>query len=228
VKGIAACGGMPMYLLTRNPNVKTLKDFSDKDKIAVPTGKISSQATILQMAAEQVFGPSGRDKLDTITIQLGHPDATMAMLSSAHEVNSHFSPPLYQNIELKDSRVHKVLNSLDVFGGRVNNAIVFSTEKSRQANPNTLPVVLASLQEAMRLIKTDQKTAIETYLARVKEQVSAEELLAILNQPGVIFDVAPVGMFKLATFMVKTGTIKTQPKTWKDLFFAEAHELLGD
>jgi hypothetical protein len=61
-----------------------------------------------------------------------------------------------------------------------------------------------------------------------KNANSAEELLAILNQPGVIFDVAPVGMFKLATFMVKAGTIKTQPKTWKDLFFAEAHELLGD
>jgi hypothetical protein len=41
-----------------------------------------------------------------------------------------------------------------------------------------LPVVLASLQEAMNLIKTDPRAALETYLAREKEQVSAKELLA--------------------------------------------------
>jgi hypothetical protein len=35
-------------------------------------------------------------------------------------------------------------------------------------------------------------------------------------------------MFKLATFMVNVGTIKTRPKSWKDLFFTEAHELPGD
>ena len=81
MKGIAACGGMPMHLLTRNPRVRTLSDFTEKDKIAVPTIKVSSQATILQMAAEQEFGPSGRDKLDSITVQPGHPDATLAMLT---------------------------------------------------------------------------------------------------------------------------------------------------
>jgi hypothetical protein len=53
-----------------------------------------------------------------------------------------------------------VLNSLDVFGGPVNNAIVVSPEKSRQARPKTLPVVLASLQEAMNLIKTNPKAPL--------------------------------------------------------------------
>jgi hypothetical protein len=36
VKAVASLGSMPNYLLSNNPNVKTIKDFSDKDRIAVP------------------------------------------------------------------------------------------------------------------------------------------------------------------------------------------------
>ncbi len=35
VKAIASLGSMPNYLLTNNPAIKTLKDFTDKDRIAV-------------------------------------------------------------------------------------------------------------------------------------------------------------------------------------------------
>ena len=228
VKGVAACGGMPMFLLSRNPNVKTLKDFTDKDRIAVPTIKVSSQATILMMAAEQAFGEGQANKLDSITLQLGHPDATLSLLSPNSEVNSHFSLPPFQNIALKDPAVHKVLSSLDVFGGPVNNAIVFSTNKFREANPKTMAAVVAALTEAMQIIKTDPKKAIDIYLSQGKEKVTAEELVAILAEPGVVFDVAPVGMQKFATFMAKAGTIKTTPASWKDFFFPEAHGLNGN
>lgn len=228
VKGVAACGGMPMYLVTKNPAIKSLKDFGPKDKIAVPTIKVSSQATILQMAAEKEFGEGQHGKLDSITLQLGHPDATLALLSPISEVNSHFSLPPYQNIALKDANVHKVLNSLDVFGGPVNNAIVFSTAKFHDANPKTIAAVMAAMDEAMKMIKADPKKAVEIYLTQVKEKLAADELIALLKEPGVVFDVAPVGMQKFATFMAKVGTLKTAPASWKDFFFAEAHALNGN
>ncbi len=228
VKGVAACGGMPMYLVTRNPAIKSLKDFTEKDKIAVPTIKVSSQATILQMAAEKEFGAGQHGKLDSITIQLGHPDATLSLLSPISEVNSHFSLPPYQNIALKDPAVHKVLSSLDVFGGPVNNAIVFATHKFHDANPKTIAAVMAAMTEAMQIIKTEPKRAIEIYLGQVKEKLSADELVELLKEPGVVFDVAPVGMQKFATFMAKVGTLKTAPANWKDFFFAEAHGLPGE
>jgi NitT/TauT family transport system substrate-binding protein len=228
VKGVAACGGMPMYLLTKNPNIKSLKDFTDKDKIAVPTIKVSSQATILQMAAEMEFGAGQHGKLDSITLQLGHPDATLSILSPVSEINSHFSLPPYQNIALKDPAVHKVLSSLDVFGGPVNNAIVFSTAKFHDANPKIIGAVMAAMTEAMARIKADPKGSVDIYLGQVKEKLSADELVALLKEPGVVFDVAPVGMQKFASFMAKVGTLKTMPASWKDFFFAEAHSLPGN
>src|SRR5215467_12543639 len=48
VKGVAALNSMPLYLNTRNPHVKSIKDCTDKDKIALPAVKISVQALTLQ------------------------------------------------------------------------------------------------------------------------------------------------------------------------------------
>ena len=96
------------------------------------------------------------------------------------------------------------------------------------ANPKVIAAVMAALAEAMQMIKTEPKKAIEIYLTQVKEKVTAEELVAILGEPGVVFDVAPVGMQKFATFMAKAGTIKTAPASWKDFFFVEAHTLAGN
>src|SRR3954453_10629896 len=49
IKGVSTITTSPLYLLSRNPNVKTIKDFSESDKIAVPSVKISTQAIMLQM-----------------------------------------------------------------------------------------------------------------------------------------------------------------------------------
>ncbi len=64
VKGIAALNAMPLYLVSSNPNVKTIKDFTEKDKIALPGVKTSIQAVTLQMAAEKAFGTGQQYKLE--------------------------------------------------------------------------------------------------------------------------------------------------------------------
>jgi NitT/TauT family transport system substrate-binding protein len=228
VKAVAGCSSLPMYLLTRNPDIKTLKDFTDKDKIAVPTIKVSSQATILRMAAEKEFGVGNHDKLDAFTVQLGHPDATAALLSPSNEVNSHFSLPPFQQIALKDPKVRIILKSDDVFGGPVNNTVTFTSAKFRDANPKAVAAVVAAVDEAMGMIRTQPKAAVEAYLTNIKEKITPEELLAIIAAPGPDgFGAAPVGVGKLSAFMARVGTLKAAPAGWKDAFWPEAHGLAG-
>src|SRR3954451_9492065 len=43
VKGVVATGALPMLLVTNNPNVKTIADFTDQDRIAVPTIRVGTQ-----------------------------------------------------------------------------------------------------------------------------------------------------------------------------------------
>ena len=90
VKGVAAMSAAPMYLLTRNPNVKSVRDFGPGDRISVPGAKVSDQAVVLQMAAEQALGDP--KKLDPLTVALSLPDGFAALLSNG-EINSQFSGP---------------------------------------------------------------------------------------------------------------------------------------
>jgi NitT/TauT family transport system substrate-binding protein len=227
VKGVSAAAGLPMVLVTRDPAVKTLKDFTDKDRIAVPTVKVSSQAMILQLALLQAWGEGGHTKLDSIMVQLGHPEAMQAVLSGQHEVNSHFSAPPYQDEELKSPGVHAVLNSADVMGGPVTNAVVFGAAKFHDANPKAIAAFLAALDEANAAIARDRRAAAETYLAATKEKYTADELVKILEQPNVVYSTRPDNTMKLAAFMAKIGLIKEAPSRWQDFFFPEIHHLPG-
>ena len=75
VKAISAITNTDIYLNTRNPNIKSIRDFTDKDRIAVPSVKVSTQALFLQIAAEKEWGPGQHGKLDHLTVGLAHPDA---------------------------------------------------------------------------------------------------------------------------------------------------------
>src|SRR5712671_6093207 len=64
VKALAPTAAVPLIMITRNPDVKTIADLSEKDKIGVPTVKVSMQSTILGIAAEKLYGEAGRGKFD--------------------------------------------------------------------------------------------------------------------------------------------------------------------
>jgi hypothetical protein len=105
VKGLAAYGTVPTLLVTRSPNVKTIADFTDKDRIAVPAAKNSLQALLLQMEAKKVFGAKNWSKLDHLMISRGHPDAMIGLLRRAARLR-HTSVPLltmYRNSRILPS-----------------------------------------------------------------------------------------------------------------------------
>ena len=111
IKAIAALGSLPFFLVTRNPNVKSLKDFTKADRIALPAVGVSVQSRTLQIAAEKEFGVGKHTALDDITVTLPHPDATNALLSGASDITSHFSSAPFQYQALNSGKVHKVLSS---------------------------------------------------------------------------------------------------------------------
>src|SRR5207248_943529 len=106
IKGLMAYGKTPLYLLTRNPNVKKIADFTDADRITVPAVKSSVQARMLQMAAEKIWGQF--DRLDKLTISSGHPDAIAALLSIQSEIDSTLSAPPYEYQALENAAIHLV------------------------------------------------------------------------------------------------------------------------
>src|SRR6478609_2979383 len=56
VMGVACMTSIPMYLNTKAPHLKSLRDLQPTDKIAVTAVKVSIPAIIMQMAAIKEFG----------------------------------------------------------------------------------------------------------------------------------------------------------------------------
>ena len=55
-KAVSAMVASNIWLMTRKPELKSLRDLTDKDRIALPSIKTSSQALFLWTAAEKEFG----------------------------------------------------------------------------------------------------------------------------------------------------------------------------
>jgi NitT/TauT family transport system substrate-binding protein len=227
VKAVSAINSMPLYLNTRNPAVKTIKDFTDKDKIALPAVKVSIQAVTLQMAAEQAFGEGQQNRLDPLTVTMAHPDGQTALLSGASEVTAHFSSPPFQYQQLKTPGIRTVLNSYDVLGGPATFNVVWTTSKFRTENPKLYDAFVKALDEATAIINRDKKAAAETYLRLAKGKDSVADILAMLNDPAIVYTTTPQNVMKYVDFMAKVGSIKVRPDSWKDLFFPNAHGLPG-
>jgi NitT/TauT family transport system substrate-binding protein len=227
VKAVSALNSMPLYLNSSNPNVKTIKDFTGKDKIALPAVKVSIQAVTLQMAAEQAFGPGEQNKLDKLTVTMSHPDGQAAMLSGNSEVDAHFTSPPFQYQELEKPGIHKVLDSYQVLGGPASFNLVWTTTKFRNENPKVYAAFTAALDEAIGMINKDKKWAAEAYLRISKDKDTVEDVLKMLNDPEVKFTTTPQNVIKYVDFMNKIGSIKAKPASWKDLFFPNVHNLPG-
>jgi NitT/TauT family transport system substrate-binding protein len=227
VKALAAINSMPLLLNTTNPAVKTVKDFSGKDKIALPAAKVSIQAITLQMAADKAFGPGNQGQLDKYTVSLAHPDAQQALLSGSSEVNAHFGSPPFQEQELTHPNVHTVLNSYDVLGGKSTFNLVWCTSKFYQQNPKLVQAFMAALDEAEASINKDKHAAALAYLRISKDKSSVDEIEKMISAPDVQFTTVPQNTVKYADFMARTGLIKAKPASWKDLFFPTAQSQQG-
>ena len=227
VRALIAMQSMPFVLVTRNPNVKTIADFTDKDKIALPAVKLTGHALILEMEAAKVWGFDHYDKLDSITITLSHADAAAAVIGGGSEVNSHFASSPFYYYELAKPGIHQVLKSYDVVGGKHTNGTLVTTKKFHDANPKICAAVVAAFNEANAFIKAHPRDAAQIYLTATKDKNPLDALEKMVADPDVEYTTTPVNVMKFIDFMYKVGRLKKKPDSWKDMFFPEAHALKG-
>jgi NitT/TauT family transport system substrate-binding protein len=219
---------MPFMLVTNREAIKTIKDFDEHDKIALPAVKVSSQAICLQMAAAKEWGQDQYTKLDSLTITRPHPDAATSVISKATEINSHYSVAPYYYYELATKGVHNVLKSYDTLGGPATNGVMLMTKKFRDANPKVTSAVYGALTEAEEFINKKPGDAAQIYIKTTNEKRSSqEEMVKFISDPDNVWTTAPQQTMTFANFMHKVGTMKRLPNSWKDLYMPESHELAG-
>jgi len=227
VKGVAALNSMPLYLNTINPNVKTIADFTEKDRIALPAVKVSIQAVILQMAAEKAFGPGNHTRLDHLTVSMSHPDGMAAMLSGRSEITAHFSSAPFQYQQLADPRVRRVLSSYDVLGGPHTFNSVWAMGRYRSGNPEIMAAFIAALDRAMGMIKDDPEGMAELWIADQGSRLSKDDAVKIIRDPENAWTTTPQKIMAFAAFMHRTGSIRARPERWQDVYVEDIAHLPG-
>jgi NitT/TauT family transport system substrate-binding protein len=227
VRGIAAISSIPIYLNTINPKVKTIRDFSDADRIAVPSVKISTQAVTLQIAAEKEFGRGKHDILDKLTVSMAPPDGHNAMMSKGTEINANFTSPPFMYLQLQNNHARTVLSSYSVMEGPTTFILMWTTQKFHDANPKHHQAVLNALEEANKYIKQNPRGAAEAFIKNQKSKLDLAFVQEMIANPENHFTTAPQNLMKYADFMSRIGSLKQRPASWKDVFFPAVHDRQG-
>jgi NitT/TauT family transport system substrate-binding protein len=218
VKSLGTLDQSPLILNSSNPSVHRLADLTEKDRIAVPSVKVSIQALVLQVAAAKEFGKDKYDQIDHLTVALPHPDGLVALTSGKSEITAHFTNEPYASVEQSSGGVHLVFNSYDVFGARHSTNLVSTTEDFYNNNPRLAAVILKSLTEADEWIAAHKNEAARLYLDVTKSKEPPELILSIISRDEIKYTTKPLNVTFFSDFLYETGAVSRQPAE-ADLFF---------
>lgn len=227
VKAVSALVASNIWMMTKRPGLKSLRDLTDQDRIAIPGIKSSAQALMLWMASEKEFGPGQWGKLDHIAVTMTHPEAMAAVMKGVGDISVHGATSPFADIE-KKAGLWPIIDLYSVTGGPATGLNFCSTEQFRKENPKTYEAVAAAFDEAIAWINADKKRAAQAYLDISHDKISIEDLTTIFLDPGYIFDQKPRGVRAALDMMHKAGLLKTKAQSWKDLYFPETQKLDGN
>ena len=228
VKAVGTVSNGAMTLYTINPNVKSIADFTEKDRIAVPTVRISFNSMMLQMACEKLWNDPHR--LDHLTVGIGHPDAVIA-LSAGYEkatITAHIAVQPFTARGLKIPGAHVIADSREVFGGPLTQITLIASKQTKERNPTLFKAVANALNESIKVANADKKAAAVLWKNAQKASESVDDLVALLDDPGFEFTTQPHRIAYFAAFLNRIGTMKAKLGDWKELFWETAHDQPGD
>ncbi|PSC04122.1 nitrate ABC transporter substrate-binding protein [Alsobacter soli] len=226
VVGVSGMSATSLYLNTNKPEIKSLKDITAADKIAIPGIKTSLAAVVLEMMVAKEFGRENYAKLDPMTVGLAHPEGLVALTGGKTEITCHFTSPPFQYLELKNPKIHRVANSVDYLG-RITLDVTFAPKKFVDANPKMTQAFLDALDDANALIAADKKKAAEIFARSSKVKVDVHEVQEMLEDPDTQFSATPNGVMQFAEFMSLAGSIKKKPDVWSDMFIPALRDRKG-
>ena len=228
VKAVGTVSNGAMVLYTINPNVKKISDFTEKDRIAVPSVRISFNAMMLEMASEKIWNDPHR--LDHLTVGLGHPDAVAALAAGYGKatITAHIAVQPFTSRGLKLPGAHVVADSREVFGGPLTQITLLATKKTKEKNPTLFKAVASALDEATKVANADKRAAAILWKKAQNASESVDDLVTLLSDPGFEFTSQPHRIAYFAAFLNRIGSMKTKVGDWKDLFWETAYNQKGD
>ena len=215
---VLAASGMttlPLALLGNRPQLRTLADLRAADRIAVPT-LTSPQMYFLEMQSEKTFG--AYDRLRGDIVALPPSDAAAPLIAGTEDIAAYFSSAPFTEIALKDPKIHRMLSSEDVIGGKASLLLMAATKAYIETHANIVEAIAKAMDEAARLIHDDPNRAARIYLAHEPSRaLDAATIAAVLKDHKDEFGSVVHGIEAFAAFMARHDELKAPPKSWQDV-----------
>jgi NitT/TauT family transport system substrate-binding protein len=206
---------LPLVLLGNRPQLNSLADFRPADRIAVPT-LTSPQMYLLQMQSQKTFG--AHDRLAGNVVALPPSDAIAALMSGSGAIAAYFSSAPFTEIALKDPKIHRILSSEEIIGGKASLLLWAATKGYIERHAAIVEAIWKAMDEAARLIHDDPNRAARIYLAHEPSKaLDAPAVAAVLKDNKDEFGSAVHGIEAFAGFMAQHEELKAPPKSWQDV-----------
>lgn len=220
-KILASLNYSEFWLVTKNPNIKSLKDFKPGMKIGLPSPD-SLQAIVLRRAAQKELGNS--TALEQNIQSISHPLGLQSLLNG--QIDAHLTTPPFQFQEVEQGG-KVILKSSDIFG-KISAASIFMTEKFYNQYPEFGKTLYAAVTETTKLLndKTEEAAKILSQIDGGK--VSPEQYKKWLTNEAVEYGLEPKAFLKYGEFMHQTGMLDKQPKSIDELILPTLQGTKGD
>ena len=226
IKALSGLSSFPYILTTNKPNVKSLADFTNEDRIAINEKDRSLPAQILLMAEAQYFGSSAdrkiNDKLKNLLVTMTPYDGMRMLVAKKNGITAHFISPPSSYHELAQKNIHAVLNSENILGPMATTEIIYTSTRFYKNNPKIIKAFTLALSDAIAFIKHENMSAISIYRKLAVDAMPVDLLQQVLSDPKIQFTTEMNNVMKMIEFRYKVGLIKDKPKKAKEIFFEDA------
>ncbi len=201
-------------LVTNKASIKSIKDFTSSDKIALPQPG-SVQHILLSMECEKMFSDARR--LDNLIVSMSHPDGMNALVAKG-DISAHFTSSPYLEKEMAVLGMREILDSYDAFGGDFTFITAVTTKKFHDGNTAAYNAFVKSVEEAIDYInKNPEKAASELALAY---NLTPEEILKYIRSEGNTYSTEVKGLTEFMSFMERNGYISKEYNA-KEIYWNE-------
>lgn len=209
-KLLGSLNEISLWLVARDPKLKTLKDFGANAKVGLPAPD-AIQAIVLRKAAQEQLGNA--HALDANMVSIEHPLGVVALQSG--QLDAHLASPPFQEQEVA-AGAHVILRSYDVFGKSTFNA-VYTTDAFANRYPAFVQTFYRDLVDTTAFVNKNPDKVAEDLSQDAQGKVTPAQFKAWLSGPDITFETVPHGFMKYAVFMHQIGLLSKAPASIKDI-----------
>lgn len=191
-------------VVTSDPDIKSLKDFSPEDRIAILSPGCTQHVLLCILADEQLGDPHA---LDNQTVSMSHPDAMQALLSGT-EITAHIATPPYIRQEVQ-AGMSVMTTGEEIMGQPFTFISGVAMTDFYENHRDWYDAFIEALDESIDYINNNMEECVRI-LAPVYG-VSEEDLIEQMTYNGTIYSNRLEGVPQISAAMQKTGFTSGNP-----------------